>query len=267
MNDSREELLAANSARIWGFAAVAALALHIVGLTFVLDYLTPDESDPEFGASSIEIGVELLAQRGDPTDLPPGPDANESAPSTAADAQEKIVEQNNLPQDTPVQTEEPERQVSPNERKEPDKEEKAKPETTTAASASSVASEATTTPRSRLIEESSRSVAPVQGSGDNPQRVRAAWAKELIAHLDRHKRYPAEKIVEAIEVLVSLVIDAEGHVLSVAIARSSGQPAFDQAALDMIRRSDPVPRPPALVAHEGLSFDLPVIFRSKRAGP
>ena len=40
-------------------------------------------------------------------------------------------------------------------------------------------------------------------------------------------------------------------------------PAFDEAALAMVRRSDPVPAPPPLIADEGLSFTLPVIFRVK----
>jgi hypothetical protein len=31
----------------------------------------------------------------------------------------------------------------------------------------------------------------------------------------------------------------------------------------MIRRSDPVPMPPPLIAEEGLTFTLPVIFRVK----
>ena len=39
--------------------------------------------------------------------------------------------------------------------------------------------------------------------------------------------------------------------------------AFDEAALAMVRRSDPVPQPPPLVADEGLNFTLPVIFRVK----
>jgi TonB family protein len=52
-------------------------------------------------------------------------------------------------------------------------------------------------------------------------------------------------------------------VLSSSIVRGSGDPSFDQAALDMLKRSDPVPSPPPLVADEGLSFTLPVIFRVK----
>jgi hypothetical protein len=31
----------------------------------------------------------------------------------------------------------------------------------------------------------------------------------------------------------------------------------------MVRKSDPVPRPPPTVADEGLNFTLPVIFRVK----
>ena len=34
----------------------------------------------------------------------------------------------------------------------------------------------------------------------------------------------------------------------------------------MIKRSDPVPQPPPLVADEGLNFTLPVIFRVKGGG-
>ena len=54
-----------------------------------------------------------------------------------------------------------------------------------------------------------------------------------------------------------------GHVLSTSIVKGSGDVAFDEAALAMVRRSDPVPQPPPLVADEGLNFTLPVIFRVK----
>jgi TonB family protein len=50
-------------------------------------------------------------------------------------------------------------------------------------------------------------------------------------------------------------------VLSTSIEKGSGDAAFDEAALAMVRRADPVPVPPPLIADEGLSFTLPVIFR------
>ena len=51
--------------------------------------------------------------------------------------------------------------------------------------------------------------------------------------------------------------------VSASIVKGSGDAAFDEAALAMLKRADPVPQPPPLVADEGLSFTLPVIFRVK----
>jgi TonB family protein len=93
--------------------------------------------------------------------------------------------------------------------------------------------------------------------------MRATWQKELIAHLDRHKRYPAERVLKSAEILVGFVLDRMGHVLSASIVKGSGDQVFDDAALAMVRRSDPVPPPPPAVADETLSFTLPVIFRVK----
>ena len=58
-----------------------------------------------------------------------------------------------------------------------------------------------------------------------------------------------------------MTLDRLGHVVSVAIEKGSGDPAFDEAAIGMVRRSDPVPTPPPVVADDGLTFVLPVIFR------
>ena len=133
----------------------------------------------------------------------------------------------------------------------------------TQASTESVASEATATPSSEAIPEGPRSVAPAIGSGETARRARVTWQKELVAHLDKHKRYPAERSQKSAEIMVSFVLDRVGHVLSASIVKGSGDAAFDDAALAMLKRSDPVPQPPPLVADEGLSFTLPVIFRVK----
>ena len=88
-------------------------------------------------------------------------------------------------------------------------------------------------------------------------------AEEAVAHLDKHKRYPAERSQKGAEILVSFALDRMGHVLSASIVKGSGDTAFDEAALAMVRKSDPVPMPPPRVADEGLNFTLPVIFRVK----
>jgi len=93
--------------------------------------------------------------------------------------------------------------------------------------------------------------------------VRATWQKELLAHLDKHKRYPAERGQKSAEIQVRFTLDRMGRVLSTSIEKGSGDKAFDEAALAMVRRSNPMPQPPPVVADEGLSFTLPVIFRVK----
>jgi periplasmic protein TonB len=197
------------------------------------------------------------------TDLPPGPDTDASVASPALAAQKAELKQTELPKDTPTESDDPERVVAPNDSNKPREDDPKIAAVQTSASAESVAAEATATPSSENIQQGERSVAPASGTGESARRVRATWQKELMAHLDRHKRYPAERSQKGAEILVSFALDRMGHVLSTGIVKGSGDAAFDQAALAMVRRSDPVPPPPPGVADEGLSFTLPVIFRVK----
>jgi TonB family protein len=119
-------------------------------------------------------------------------------------------------------------------------------------------------PSSETLREAPQSVAPTQGTGESERRARLTWQKELAVHLDRNKRYPSDRAQREAQVVIAFVLDRTGHVLSATIAQSSGDASFDQAALAMMRRADPVPAPPALVADEGLSFSLPVNFRAQR---
>jgi periplasmic protein TonB len=253
------------SRRLWLCAGLTALALHIGGAALAVVHLQTDVSDESLGAPAIEIGLELTSPRQEATDLPPGPDSNASVASPALAEQRAEVKETDLPKDTPTETEDPDRVVTPNEAKKPVEEETKVATVQTQASQESVAAEATATPSSENIPEGPRSVAPAQGTGESAQRVRATWQRELMAHLDKHKRYPANALKSA-EILVGFVLDRMGHVLSSSIVKGSGDPAFDAAALAMLKRSDPVPQPPPLVADEGLSFTLPVIFRVKGKG-
>jgi periplasmic protein TonB len=127
----------------------------------------------------------------------------------------------------------------------------------------SAAAEATAVPTVEDATESLRSVTPAQGTGTSAARERVTWHKELAAHLDKFKRYPSDRVMQSAEVVVSFVLDRVGHILSARIVKGSGDASFDEAALAMMQRSDPVPAPPPLVADEGLTFTLPVIFHVK----
>ena len=252
-----------SSRRLWIFAAMGALMLHVGGAALAVAHLRGVEPDDASGTPAIEIGLEMTSPHLEPTDLPPGPDAEASVASPALAEQKAEVKESELPKDVPTESDDPDREVAPNSANKPKEDDSKIAEVQTSASVESVAAEATATPSSEAIPEGTRSVAPAQGTGASVQRLRATWQKELVAHLDRHKRYPAERAQKSAEIVVSFVLDRMGHILSTSIVKGSGDTAFDEAALAMVRRSDPVPQPPPVVADEGLNFTLPVIFRVK----
>src|ERR1700704_4595170 len=252
-----------SSPRLWIFAALGALALHIGGGGLAVAHLRADDPDDSLGAPAIEIGLEMMSPHLEATELPPGPDTDAAVASPAIAEQKAELKPSELPKDVPTETEDPDRAVTPNDSKKPNEDDAKIAAVQSQASAESVAAEAAATPSTEAIREGPRSVAPAQGTGESAQRMRATWQKELIAHLDKHKRYPAERSQKSAEIVVSFALDRRGHVLWTAIVKGSGDAAFDEAALAMVRRSDPVPQPPPLVADEGLNFTLPVIFRIK----
>jgi TonB family protein len=251
-----------SSRLLWIFAGLAALALHIGGAALAVAHLRMADPDDAVGAPAIEIGLELTSPHNEPSDLPPGPDSEASTASPALAEQKAEVRESELPKDVPTESENPDRLVTPS-AKTPVEEDVKVAKVDTTASIESAASEATARPSSPEIPQGTRSVAPAHGTGASAQRARAIWQKELMAHLDRHKRYPAERLQKSAEIVVSFVLDRMGHVLATSVVKGSGDAAFDDAALSMLRRSDPVPQPPPAVADEGLNFTLPVIFKVK----
>jgi TonB family protein len=251
------------SRRLWTIAAVAAIAIHLGCVALAMAHMQSDEADEDLGAPAIEIGLEMSSPHHEATDLPPGPDTDASMASPALAEQKAEVKETDLPKDTPTETEEPDRVVTENDSKKPVEDQQEKAAVQTAASQESVAAEATAMPSVEHAQESEKSVAPQQGTGESARRIRATWQKELVAHLDKHKRYPHERTQKSAEIVVNFTLDRLGHVISATVVKGSGDPVFDEAALAMIHRSDPVPPPPPLVADEGLSFTLPVIFRVK----
>ena len=84
---------------------------------------------------------------------------------------------------------------------------------------------------------------PAAASGPSPEQ----WQQQVLQYLERRKVYPpeAERAGQTGVAAITFTINASGQVLSVSLARSSGIPILDQAALDTARRASPVPRPPA----------------------
>jgi TonB family protein len=258
---SKVEHSGAFPARIWVIAAVGAFAIHAGCAALAVSHTAMDDDDDALSAPAIEIGLDMQAPRTEPTGLPPGPDAGASTASPAVLEQKAVIEQSELPKDIPVEVEEPDRVVTKNDPIKPKEDEPTVTAVRTAPSEESVAAEATAAPAVADVPDAPRSVALVQGIGASAQRIRMTWQKELAAHLNRHKRYPSGGDKRNAEIVVTFVLDRTGRILSSSVVRGSGDASFDEAALAMLRRSNPVPPPPRIVADEGLSFTMPVVFK------
>jgi periplasmic protein TonB len=198
------------SMSMWMFAALGAVVIHLGCVALALAFMDR-EPDDEVGAPAVEIRIELLAPHTDTPDLPPGPDVEASIAAPQTVDQTAVAEQADLPRAVPMETEDPERLVAPVETDKP-KDEPTAPAVPTIASVESVAVEATAPPSSEMITESRRSITPVQGIGVSAQRARTTWQKELIAHFNRYKRYPTNRIAQAAEILVGFELDETGRV-------------------------------------------------------
>jgi TonB family protein len=245
---------------IWIFAAVFVCCAHVAFAAFAIARLNEPEDD-DLGAPGIEIAFELASTQTTPAELPPGPESEASAASPPVVEQKTTEKDVDLPKETPVESEKPDRLVTV---EKTDKRKEKEPEPTIKmmkASEESAAQEATAAPSIQNVQQAAKSTTVDQGNGQSQQRARVTWQKELMAHLDKFKRYPAERSQKSAEILITMILDRTGRVLSANIAKSSGDDAFDHAAVTMVERASPVPPPPPLVADEGLDFSLPVIFK------
>ena len=131
------------SRRLWIFAGVCALVLHVGGAALAIVHLHTDDGDDSLGAQGIEIGLEMAAPRAEPTELPPGPDTDASAASAALAEQKAVEKESDLPKDVPTESEDPDRVVTTSDSKKPKEDEPKLAAVETAASQESVAQEAT----------------------------------------------------------------------------------------------------------------------------
>jgi protein TonB len=102
--------------------------------------------------------------------------------------------------------------------------------------------------------------APTIASVRNASLV--SWKSRLATHLQRYKRYPAAARArrEQGAAQVRFTVDRAGRVLSAGLVRGSGSSSLDEEAMAMIRRAQPLPRPPADVVGSEFNFNVPVSF-------
>lgn len=87
--------------------------------------------------------------------------------------------------------------------------------------------------------------APVAASSAPSQSVRT-WQSTLLAHLERHKRYPrmAQARREQGVAYVRFAMDREGKVIYARLERGSGYVELDEETVALVQRAQPLPPPP-----------------------
>ncbi len=97
------------------------------------------------------------------------------------------------------------------------------------------------------------------GGGQYTNHVRSL----LHGMLDQYFVYPPLARQQGWEgkVIVSLTVDADGHLHPTRIARSSGHALLDADALDTLRRIGALPQARAWLHGRALNMDLPVVYR------
>src|SRR3979411_3564924 len=110
------------SRRLWIFAGLGALALHVGGGALAVAHLRANDLDESLGAPANEIGLEMMSPHLEATDLPPGPDTDASVASPALAEQKDALQETELPKDVPTEAEQPDRVVTPNDSSKPKQE-------------------------------------------------------------------------------------------------------------------------------------------------
>ena len=99
------------------------------------------------------------------------------------------------------------------------------------------------------------------GAGAGGSADVARYPGQVQNKLRRALRYPRDARGDSGEAHVYFVVDSGGQVLNLSVARSSGNPIIDQAALDTVRKAAPFPPIPNGAGRNSWDFTVPLAFK------
>lgn len=111
-----------------------------------------------------------------------------------------------------------------------------------------------------------RAVAPAPGASSHDPNAMPNWKSELVARLQRYKRYPSEAQARGDEGVAQLAftVDRSGGVHNARIVRSSGSSLLDRATLDLIARAQPLPAPPPDIRGSQIAIVVPINYNLRK---
>lgn len=227
----------------WGGSLILVIGLH-AGLFIWALYWQPQAKPIELPPAAMLIELEPLAAPKPPPPPPPQvqPQEPEPQPKRVEAPKPKLAIALPQPKPRPPKPVEPKPQLKPQD----------KPPQQTAPAP---------------VAAADKPAAPQQAAASAPSQAKASWQSQLLSHLSRYKRYPDDARRRGLEGVNRLrfVVDGNGKVLSYSLAGKSGNLSLDRATLQMIRRAQPLPPPPAEMLTNGtVEIVAPFVYALER---
>lgn len=231
----------------WAICFMLAVAFHVAGAAALLArWNSNDDLVANAPVITIELAALPVAPETTPNEIPPGPQQQEAEPEPEPEKPlEKKLELPPDPKAEPLQAVIPPPKVE----RPPEKKPKQKH-----ASLPSAPSSAET--------RSERAAAPMPGANSHNPNAVPNWKSQLVAQLERNKRYPSDAQSRGEQGVAQLAfsVDRGGGVHNARIVRSSGSSALDQATLAMVGRAAPLPPPPAEITGSQIPISVPIRY-------
>jgi periplasmic protein TonB len=230
----------------WGACFALAIAFHAAGAAALFARWSEDSN---LVAGTAIVMVDLAPVAVSPnitTDVAPGPLQQEADPEPQP---EKPIEKIELPPDPKV---EPVIAVTPPKPIEPPKEKKPKQKQASLASAPT-----------RAEQQADRPAAPMAGLSSRSSDAVPNWKTQLVAKLERSKRYPSEARGDQGTAQLAFSVDRQGGVHNARITRSSGSSALDHETLALVQRAQPLPPPPPEVPGAQIPITVPIRYNAR----
>ena len=230
----------------WGACFALAVAFHAAGAAALFARWTEDSN---LVAGTAVVMVDLAPVAVSPnitTDVAPGPLQQEAEPEPQP---EKPIEKIELPPDPQA---EPVVAVTPPPKLEPPKEKKPKQKHASLASAPT-----------RADPQADRPAAPMPGLSSRNSDALPNWKTQLVAKLERSKRYPSEARGDQGIAQLAFSVDRQGGVHNARIVRSSGSSVLDHETLALVQRAQPLPPPPPEVSGAQIPIVVPIRYNAR----
>ena len=231
----------------WGACFVFAIAFHAAGAAALFARWS-EESNLVANAPVIMVDLAPVAVSPNttPTDVPIGPEQQEAEPEPQP---EKPIEKIELPPDPKS---EPVVAMPPPKPVEKPKENKPKQKHASLASTPSTAD-----------QQAARPAAPMPGASSRNSDAVPNWKTQLVAALERQKRYPSEARGDHGTAQLTFNVDRHGGVHNARITRSSGSSVLDHEALALVQRAQPLPPPPPEVPGAQIPIVVPIRYNAR----